>query len=112
MAQAYNDELVPKINAVLDQFTGDTIPQIHTALENTEEVVNEVGSAKAKKSFANCKEGTVEVLKAIEELMPRKRFWARESIVMTWRLTEWYMPVRSDRNIRERRYFPLIHRMR
>ena len=69
MAQAYNDELVPKINAVLDQFTGDTIPQIHTALENTEEVVNEVGSAKAKKSFANCKEGTVEVLKAIEELM-------------------------------------------
>lgn len=69
MTQAYNDELVPKINAVLDQFTGDTIPQIHTALENTEEVVNEVGSAKAKKSFANCKEGTVEVLKAIEELM-------------------------------------------
>ena len=69
MAQAYNDELVPKINAVLDQFTGATIPQIHTALENTEEVVNEVGSAKAKKSFANCKEGTVEVLKAIEELM-------------------------------------------
>ena len=69
MAQAYNDELVPKINAVLDQFTGDTIPQLHTALENTEEVVNEVGSAKAKKSFANCKEGTVEVLKAIEELM-------------------------------------------
>jgi archaellum component FlaC len=69
MAQAYNDELVPKINAVLDQFTGDTIPQIHTALENTEEVVDEVGSAKAKKSFANCKEGTVEVLKAIEELM-------------------------------------------
>lgn len=69
MAQAYNDELVPKINAVLDQFTGDTIPQIHTALENTEEVVNEVGSAKAKRSFANCKEGTVEVLKAIEELM-------------------------------------------
>lgn len=69
MAQAYNDELVPKINVVLDQFTGDTIPQIHTALENTEEVVDEVGSAKAKKSFANCKEGTVEVLKAIEELM-------------------------------------------
>ena len=31
--------------------------------------MNEVGSAKAKKSFANCKEGTVEVLKAIEELM-------------------------------------------
>ena len=69
MAQAYNDELVPKINAVLDQFTGDTIPQIHAALENTEDVVNEVGSAKAKKSFANCKEGTAEVLKAIEELL-------------------------------------------
>lgn len=69
MAQTYSEELVPKIDAVLDTFSGDTIPNIHAALENTEDVVGEIGSAKAKKSFESCKEGTSEVLAAIKELV-------------------------------------------
>ena len=67
MAQGMNYEMIPKLEASIQNLEETMIPTIMKGLEGTEEVVNEAGSDKLKKSYEATSNGVMECVAAFKE---------------------------------------------
>lgn len=69
MAQSFDTDVIPKLQAVIDLFEGGTVPKMREGLANTVEVAKDTGSEKLQKTAEAAYQASESVIRNFESLI-------------------------------------------